>query len=308
MSDILKGSVCDPHGLDVAELLHTVRLEGNLHRAPAPYRGWDALRTIEDAHVDAVIEVSYTDLRTGEPAFTYMKRALELGKHVVTSNKGPIALHYPKLAAIARRTGAAIGVEGTVMSGTPTLRLGRDLLVAAGIRRIQGILNGTTNFILGQMEKGASYKDALSTAQEAGSAEADPTADVEGIDAAGKVVILANLVLGASITLADVQREGISGLTSTDVHAALAADERWKLIGRVERTGGSIQASVKPIRIPLSHPLATVSGPTNAVTFTTDLLGDVTLVGPGAGRIETGYALVSDLLAIHRERARMGVR
>jgi homoserine dehydrogenase len=123
---------------------------------------------------------------------------------------------------------------------------------------------------------------------------------VEGYDAAGKVVILANLLLGAALTLADVDRTGITGLTPVDVEAARAAGERWKLIGKVERVGEQVTASVRPTRLPVSHPLASVSGATNAITFTTTLLGDVTLVGPGAGRLPTGYALLCDLLAIYR--------
>jgi homoserine dehydrogenase len=142
----------------------------------------------------------------------------------------------------------------------------------------------------------------LQDAQAKGYAEADPTGDVEGYDAAGKVVIMANLLMGQAMTLADVDRQGITQLTSADIAAAKAAGERWKLIGRVEAIENTISASVKPTRLPVTHPLASVSGATNAITFSTDLLGDVTLVGPGAGRIETGYAIIGDLLAIHRKQ------
>lgn len=187
------------------------------------------------------------------------------------------------------------------MSGTPALRLGMELLGGAGIRRVQGILNGTTNYILTQMESGAAYEAALAEAQAKGYAEADPSGDVEGHDAAGKVVILANLLLGLPLTMEDVACEGITGLTPEDIRAAQEAGERWKLIGLVERTDEGHRASVKPTRLPLAHPLASVSGATNAITYTTDLLGDVTLVGPGAGRVETGYALLGDVLGIHRK-------
>jgi homoserine dehydrogenase len=185
------------------------------------------------------------------------------------------------------------------MSGTPALGLALDWLAAAGITRIEGILNGTTNYMLTRMAEGLSYQDALAEAQEKGYAEADPTGDVEGYDAAGKVVILANLLTGAALTMADVERKGISGLTLADVAAAEAAGERWKLIGTIEREGTAVRAGVRPVRLPLSHPLAGVSGATNAITCATELLGDVTLIGPGAGRLETGYALLADLLALH---------
>jgi homoserine dehydrogenase len=300
--DLLKGSLCDPAGLDPAALLAAVQSSGRLDSIPAPHRGWDALGTIAKVDADALIELSYTDLKTGEPAITHLRAALERGLHIVTTNKGPIALCYPDLKAIADEHGVEIGAEGTVMSGTPSLRFGQELLAAAGITRIQGIVNGTTNYILTQMENGMDYTAALAGAQAKGYAEADPTGDVEGYDAAGKVVILANLLMGASLDMAAVDRTGITALTPQDIAAAQSAGARWKLIGRVESENGKIIASVRPTRLPLAHPLASVGGATNALTFTTDLLGDVTVVGPGAGRLETGYALICDLLAIHRKQ------
>ena len=140
------------------------------------------------------------------------------------------------------------------MSGSPAINLGREQLAGAGIRRIQGILNGTTNYILTEMESGASYEAALSDAQARGFAEADPTGDVEGFDAAGKVVILANLLMGAALTMRDVERMGITGLTAQDIVDAREAGERWKLIGMVEKTDGRSQATVQPVRLPLAHP------------------------------------------------------
>jgi homoserine dehydrogenase len=294
-----RGSIYRPDGLEAEQLLATIQDGRRLDSIPAPYHGWDALQTITGSNADVIVETSTTDLTTGEPAMTYVQTALERGRHVVTANKGPVALYYPRLAAIARSRGVALGVEGTVMSGTPALGLARDWLAAAGITRIQGILNGTTNYMLTRMAEGLSYEAALSEAQELGYAEADPAGDVEGYDAAGKVVILANLLTGAALTMEDVDRQGISGLSAADVAAAEAAGEHWKLIGTIERDGTTVQASVRPVRLPFSHPLAGVNGPTNAITYTTELLGDVTLIGPGAGRLETGYALLADLLALH---------
>ncbi len=194
----------------------------------------------------------------------------------------------------------SLGVEGTVMSGTPSLRLGMEYLKAAGIRCVQGILNGTTNYILTQMSNGAPYSSALEEAQELGYAEADPTGDVEGFDAAGKVVILANLLMDTPLTMDDVDRDGITWLSLEDIDDARQSRDCWKLIGKVERRDGKVLASVKPTRLPLSHPLASVKGATNAITYSTDLLGDVTLIGPGAGRLETGFALLADILAIQK--------
>lgn len=300
VSDVLKGSVHDPAGLDPGDLLEAVRLAGNLGGVEARDRGWDGAEMAARSEADVVIELSYTDLETGEPATGHIRAAIEAGKHVVTTNKGPVALHYAELADLAEERGVQIGVEGTVMSGTPTVLVGMNLLRGAGIRRVQGILNGTCNYILTRMEQGCTYEEALAEAQEKGYAEADPAGDVEGFDAAGKVVILANLLMGVPLGMADVERTGISGLTSGDIAEAAAADERWKLIGTLEPTEGGVSASVRPERVPNDHPLAAVGGAVNAVTYTTDVLGDVTLVGPGAGRLETGYSVLVDLLEIHR--------
>ena len=166
---------------------------------------------------------------------------------------------------------------------------------------MRGILNGTSNYILTQMESGLPYADALADAQRLGYAEADPTADVEGFDAAGKLIILANIVLGHKIALADVACEGITKITPDAIESARASGERWKLIAQATiDEQGKLTASVKPERLPLSDPLAGVSGGMNAITYQTDLIGPVTLIGAGAGGKATGFALLSDLLALHR--------
>lgn len=298
--DLLKGSIYDPDGLPPATLLEAVHTNKNLQTLNAPNRGWDAARTINETNANVLIELSYTDLKTGEPATSHIRQALTRGMHAITTNKGPIALHYPELNALANEKKVKIGIEGTVMSGTPSMHLSSDLLASANISKVQGILNGTTNFILTQMENGATYANALAEAQAQGYAEADPTGDVEGFDAAGKVVILANVLMGASITMNNVDRQGITQLTLDDIAEAQSASERWKLIACVEKSPSGLKASVRPTRLPMAHPLASVNGATNAATFTTQYLNEVTLIGPGAGRLATGYAILCDLLAIAR--------
>lgn len=298
VSDFKLGSVFDANGLSPKNLLKAAA-SGDLTAALAESYGWSVETMIEKSNADTLVEASFTNLDTGEPALSYIQQAINQGMHVVTTNKGPIALHFPELHKLAKANNVQIGLEGTVMSGTPALSVGRNLLSAAGITHIQGILNGTTNYILTQMEKGASYNEALSEAKALGFAEADPTGDVEGHDAAGKVVILSNLILESELTMGDVDCQGITGLTQADIEQAKSEGKRWKLIGMVELTDGQIVASVRPMKISLTHPLASVSGATNAITFSTATLGDVTLIGPGAGRKETGYALINDLIAIH---------
>ncbi len=304
VSDLLKGSLYNHAGLDLAALLDVVRRTGKLDDyasmkpSRATFSGWDSLRTIRESTADTVVEISWTDVQTGQPAIDHVNAAFESGKNVVLTNKGPVALAYRELAGLAAARGAQLRFEGTVMSGTPAIRLAQKALAGCDIVEVKGILNGTTNYILTQMEGGQGYADALAAAQRLGFAEADPTADVEGWDAAGKAVILANVMMGGNLRVADVDRTGISGLTRADVEAATSAGERWKLIARVWQEDNITRASVRPTRLPLSHPLAGVSGAVNACTYTTDLLGDVTLVGPGAGRTETGYAVLGDLLDI----------
>lgn len=298
--DLVKGSIADAAGFDPEALLQHINEKGNLSEFPAPQKGWDARETIANSDANVLVELSFTDLKTGEPALSHIIQALESGMHVATTNKGPAALHFPKLLELSRAHGGKIGVEGTVMSGTPTLALGMKQLAAAGVTRVQGILNGTTNYILGEMENGAEYADALQDAQAKGYAEADPAGDVDGHDAAAKVVILANLVMGQSMTMDDVSCIGISGLTRAQIQSAKDLNQRWKLLGTLENVNGCIQGSVKPVKLDATHPLYGVSGAANAITYSTDLLGDITLIGPGAGRIETGYAIIGDILSFPR--------
>lgn len=296
ISDIAWGTVYNPEGLDITAMLAAVKEKKKFSRE---LKEWDALTMIKESNATVVCELTYTDLNTGEPAISHCKAAFETGKHIVTSNKGPAALAYRELQNLAHEKGVQFLIEGTVMSGTPVLNLTEGPLAGCQIKAARGILNGTTNYILTQMEDGMAYEDALKKAQELGYAEADPTGDVEGYDARGKVTILANVVMNTSLKVEDVSCKGITQITLEDIEKAKKASSRWKLIGSVKKEGDKILAAVAPEMLPLSHPLAGVMGATNAITFTTDLLGEVSIVGPGAGRTETGFSILTDLLRIH---------
>lgn len=296
-----RGALTHPDGLDPAALLNAIA-QGSLDAypdAPGLERGWSAERSAREAPADALVEASPSDLNTGGPALALSLAALAAGKHVVLANKGPVAAAYPELMAAAQAAGRQVLFEATVMAGTPSLRLAREALAGAGITRARGIINGTTNYILTRMEQGNSFEEALKEAQALGYAETDPTADVDGWDAAGKARILSAALFGVPRTFDEMRVEGIRGLTLADVQAAHAAGERWKLLADISPDA----ASVAPVRISASHPLASVSGGTNAITYTTRLLGDVTLVGAGAGAVPTGFGLLSDLLALERQSA-----
>lgn len=292
--------VYDPNGIDAAALLRAASPDAI--RALPGACAWKTDQMIASVDADVLVEASPTDMTTGEPATTYVCSAIGRGMHVITANKGPIALHFAELRRLAEERGVMLGFEATVMAGTPALRLGWSDLAGCDIQEVRGIVNGTTNFILTRMERGMDYASALAEAQRLGYAEADPTSDVEGHDAACKAAILANVLMDARLTPADVEREGITGITREMVAAAAATGERWKLIARVWRDGSTTRAAVRPMRLMVEHPLAGVDGATNALTLSTDLLGNVTIIGPGAGGVATGFAILSDLLALHRVR------
>ncbi|HVN30677.1 MAG TPA: homoserine dehydrogenase [Thermoanaerobaculaceae bacterium] len=302
IADTLKGNAYDPKGIDLAKALAMVA-KGESLAALDRGKGWDALAMAKQAEADVLLEATYTDIKTGEPATNHIRAALERGVHVVTTNKGPLALHYRELAELATKRKVEFLFEGTVMSGTPVLNLLRETLAGAEILEMQGILNGTTNYILTRMEEGLSYEAALTKAQELGYAEAVPDADVLGWDALAKVTILANVVFGAGLKPTDSPCEGITKITAADIARAKAEGKRYKLIGRVWREGGAVKAAVAPRLVDLSQPLAGVMGATNAVAIKTDALGEVTVVGPGAGKAQTGFSMLTDLLHIVRRRS-----
>ncbi len=293
-----KGTLYRPAGLDIPGLL-AAAARGSFDSYPEQTglrRGLTAEEMIAAGEADALVEASPTDLQTAQPALSTCHRALDAGLHLALANKGPVALDYAKLRAKARQKGRQLRYEATVMAGTPTMRLAEEALAGCAIRSARGILNGTSNYILTQMETSMSYADALAQAQALGYAETDPAGDVEGWDAAGKVLILANALFGSRLKMADLDVSGITGISASDIAAAKADGERYKLIASATPAGGAVQAT----RLPLSDPLASVGGSTNAITLETDLMGDVTLIGAGAGKRETGFAILADLLAIHQ--------
>lgn len=296
VSDFAYGNVYNPKGLDVVKMLKEAKAKKKFTKDVSKL---DTVKLIKECNATVVCELTYTDLKTGGPAVNHVKAALQSGKHVVTSNKGPAALKYQEFSKLAAKNKVKFLIEGTVVAGTPIINLTEGPLAGCEITKIRGILNGTTNYMLTEMEKGMDYKAVLKVAQDLGYAEADPTGDVEGYDARGKVCILANVVMGVPLKIEDIACKGITKITAKDIETAKKKNARWKLIGSIEKKGDKVVASVAPEMVDLSHPISGVMGAKNALTFTTDLLGDVTIVGPGAGRKETGFAILTDLLRIN---------
>jgi len=305
--DLKKGSIYHPNGLDIDMVFEILNQTGNLEDYPHTeglIKGWDSFKTIQDTNADTIIEVSYTDVQTGQPAIDHCRLAFENKKNVVMTNKGPVALCYSELSELAKKNNVFWGFEGTVMSGTPALRMPITSLAGNHISKIRGILNGTTNYILTRMEEEhLTYEEALKEAQQLGYAEADPTSDVEGYDAKYKIVILSNHVLKTTLKVEDVKCKGITNITLEDIRKAKEEGKRWKLIAEARRVDNQVIASIKPEKLDLSDPLASINGAINAINYECDLLGSVTLSGAGAGKIETGFSLLIDLLHIHHKKA-----
>ena len=301
VTDLQFGSLVSTNGIDLAGLTETSLQRGEFGNHPGGSVEVLSEKVIKEVPADLVIEATYTNQIDGEPAASHCRWAIEAGKHVVTCNKGPVAFAASSLKALAAHKGVIFAYEGSVMSGTPVIRMAKQTLGMAGIRGFEGILNGTSNFVLDRMGDGLDLGAAVKEAQTLGYAEADPTADIEGYDVRLKVVIMANELLGADISPEDVNCQGISGLTLDNILAASAAGQRWKLIGSASRDErGSVTAAVAPLALSSRHPLANIGGATNAISFKTELLGDVSVAGPGAGRLETAFALLSDIIAIYR--------
>ena len=233
-----------------------------------------------------------------EPALDYALRALGAGKHVVTANKQLLSQHGEELFEAARSSGVQLRFEAAVAGVVPVIRVIGETLAGAHIERVHGIVNGTTNFILTAMERtGASYEHALRDAQELGYAEADPTEDVTGKDAAAKMAILARLAFGARVRLADVPYEGIEEITSEDIAYAKELGLSLKLIGSAERREGGLSVHVYPAFLYGGHPLAAVHGSFNAVTIESPAITEITLSGPGAGGSQTASAVLGDVVS-----------
>jgi len=251
---------------------------------------------------DAILEDSeiVVELIGGtEPAREYVLRALRAGRHVVTANKQLIAQFGDQLFEAARKAGVQLRFEAAVAGVVPVIRVIQESLAATEITKVFGIVNGTTNFILTEMAStGASYPDALRRAQELGYAEADPTEDVGGADAAAKMAILARLAFGAPVALADVSYEGITEIQPDDIAYAKELGLSLKLLGVAERRDGGISVRVFPCFLYSNHPLAPVEGPFNAVMVEAPTITEITMSGPGAGGIETASAVLGDVVSI----------
>ena len=297
----IDGAVINPRGLS-PEKLEAIKQRGYPISADPEFGkpGIPALEVIESVEAEVVVEVTPVNIKNAEPAISHITKAFKTGKHVVTTNKGPLALAMPALTELAEFNNVYLRFSGTVGGGTPMLEFAKRCLAGDRILGIRGILNGTTNYILTEMSQNhVNFQDALFNAQKLGYAEREPSMDIDGFDTGCKVVILSNWIMNKKITLRDVDRTGIRDVTLQMLEDAAKRGNTIKLIGAIDGE----KATVKPTEIPLTNPLC-VSGVLNAITFQTEFAAEQTLIGRGAGGIETASAVLRDLLDIRRKLAK----
>jgi len=293
------GAAINPKGLNLEKILTLKKQKGTVAADPEfGHPKMSPLDVIESVEAEVMVEATPTNVKNGEPGLSHIKNAFKTGKHVVTTNKGPLALAFPALTELADYNKVYLRFSGTVGGGTPVLELAKKCLLGDKIVAIRGILNGTTNYILTEMEeKHITFQQALDNAQKLGYAETDPSMDVDGIDTACKVVIMANWIMNKKYTLKDVDVQGIRGVTLQALEKAAKKGNTIKLIGSIDDN-----PKVAPTEISKHDPLC-VSGVLNAVTFVSEFAGEETIIGRGAGGMETASAILRDLLDIKHNLA-----
>ena len=293
-----KGSAVDSSGLDLEKLVETKKNHGTVKNYSKTKNKMSGIDMIKNVEADVLIETTASNYKDAEPGMTHITSAMKKGMHVISVNKGPLALAFPSLLELAQYNQVLLKFSGTVGGGTPILDYAKDSLRGERITSFAGILNGTTNYILTNMANGLSFKSALKDAQDRGYVEADESLDLDGLDAAAKLVILANWIMGMKVTMPDINCTGIRNVTTDDIKKAAKKKCAIKLIASCDK-----ELEVAPKEISIDDPLC-VNGTLNAISFTSEHSGTQTIIGKGAGGMETASSILRDLLDIRQETAR----
>jgi len=288
------GSATDPSGLDTNRLID-IKKKYNSVKYSDTKNSTSGIEIINDLEAEVLIETTESNYKDAEPGMTHIVNAMKRGMHVISVNKGPLALAFPSLMEIAAYNQVLFRFSGTVGGGTPILDFAKNSLRGERIVSFYGILNGTTNYILTNMTNGMSFNDALDDAKQRGYVEADESLDLDGLDAAAKLVILANWIMGMKVVMSDIKRTGIRKIDSADIKRAAEKNSAIKLIASCNK-----ELTVAPKEIPTVDPLC-VSGTLNAISFTSEHSGTQTIIGHGAGGIETASSILRDLIDIRNE-------
>ncbi len=297
-----RGAAICAEGLDMTALVELKLAQGSAADLPTYGRpGLSALEMLAQVDVDLLVDASPTNLVDGEPGMSCVKAALDLRLQLVFASKGPLVLAYDEIMRRAQAQGSQVLFSGTVAGGLPTVNIGMRDLAGSGVTRVEGIFNGTTNYILTRMaQERLSYDEAVKGAQAAGIAEADPTLDVDGWDAANKLVIIANSVLGRPTTLQDLSVKGIREITLANLDAAAAKGQAIKLLAIAEKQGDDYALRVEPTWLPFSHPLARTGMWDMAVVYYTDYMGVISAIIEEEGPVPTSAAVLRDMINIYR--------
>lgn len=290
------GIAIDPAGIDVLAAAERLESGGALDQFHTGAAVADVPAFIARSGADVLVELSYLNPDTGQPALDYCRAALKAGMHVITANKGPVVHAYRELRDLAAAQGRRFYFEAAVMDGTPIFSTFREGLPTSKVVRFRGVLNSTTNLILTKMEQGRSFDEAVKIAQDMGIAEADPSADVDGWDAAVKASALATVLMDVPVAPGEVERTGIGAVSPEEVQAAVGRGERIKLLCIGERTEAGARVSVQPVALPETDPLSQLDGTSSAVAFELDTLKGLTIVGHNPGPAQTAYGLLADFI------------
>ena len=289
------GSATDASGLDISRLIDVKKKSNSVKEYSEAKNDASGIEMINDLEAEVLIETTQSNYKDAEPGMTHIVNAMKRGMHVISANKGPLALAFPSLMELADYNRVLFRFSGTVGGGTPILDFARNSLRGERIVSFDGILNGTTNYILTNMADGMSFNDALSDAKQKGYVEADESLDIDGLDAAAKLVILANWIMRMKVTMPDIKRIGIREIDSSDIKHATENNCAIKLIASCNK-----ELKVEPKEIAVDDPLC-VSGTLNAISFTSEHSGTQTIIGRGAGGIETASSILRDLIDIRNE-------
>jgi homoserine dehydrogenase len=296
------GAAVSPFGLDLGQVIRIKEAGQSVAALPKWGRPeLDSPAMVQSTTADLLIDASPANMQNGQPGLACIEIALQKGMHVVTANKAPLVLAFPRLQELTQVFGGSLRFDATVAGGLPAVNLGRREMAAAEIHRLEGVLNLTTNYILTRMaQDGLSYQEALRDAQEAGHAETDPTLDVEGWDAANKLVILSHSVLGYPATLDDVQVEGIVGITPEVLAQATGEGKRVKLLAVAEREDQGYRLSVRPTRLEPGHPMVQLGPKQMGIVYHTDIHGIVAASIVEETPIPTAAAVLRDVIDVYR--------
>jgi homoserine dehydrogenase len=290
------GVAVDPDGIDLERALALIGAGAALDELSSQPIEGDMLAFIRSCGADILFENSPVNYKTGQPAIDHLRTALECGMHAITANKGPVVYAYQELSRVAAAHKVGFRFESTVMDGAPIFSLFREALPGARLLSLRGILNSTTNLILGRMERGDTFKQAVAYAQQIGIAETDPSGDIDGWDAAIKVAALVSVLMELPLTPDQVTRVGIRHIGPKDVERAAAEGKRWKLVCSARRVGDGVEARVAPELVPSISPLFSVEGTSSIIEFETDVLGPLSIVEANPGPDTTAYGLFADFL------------